>query len=49
MARAMIKRPGTLLVLLTGLNLLNYLDRWLVAGGSLDPDANAGRHTTSAR
>ena len=27
----MIKRPGTILALLTGLNFLNYLDRMIVA------------------
>lgn len=30
----MIKRPGTIVFLLTGLNLLNYLDRWLISAVS---------------
>lgn len=30
----MIKRPLTIVMLLTGLNLLNYLDRWLIAAVS---------------
>lgn len=32
----MIRRPGTIVFLLTGLNLLNFLDRWLIAAVSPD-------------
>ncbi len=32
--RRVIKRPLTVVMLLTGLNLLNYLDRWLIAAVS---------------
>jgi MFS family permease len=32
----MIRRPGTIVLLLTGLNLLNFLDRWIIAAVSPD-------------